>query len=211
MLKFLRPFSLLLLFVNQYVAEYFVPISKYLNRSKRVFYVPFAVVWVLSIGASLSAKFGFKTTFYPSMCTDGYATAPASMLGYMLFTTIAGILFPIAAISFLFYRIRIRMVDYTDSPEPTHSDSADQQRDAKQTTVVYFWSVISLTIAFVQSFRYIIPGFNTSLFYVRLLLRVTNLLAIAFLPVLSIYFNPAISIRGAKVCVLAKYQNPFLK
>ena len=55
--------------------------------------------------------------------------------------------------------------------------------------------IMCFSMSFVLSFRYVIVDFNERFYYFRQLLRILNILFQAMIPVLSLYFNPNISVR----------------
>ena len=54
------------------------------------------------------------------------------------------------------------------------------------------------TMSFILSFRYVIDDFNNKFYYFRQLLRIFNVLFQALVPLVSLYFNPNISIKKIK-------------
>jgi hypothetical protein len=58
--------------------------------------------------------------------------------------------------------------------------------------------IMCFAMSFILSFRYVIPDFNVKFYYFRQLLRILNVFFQATIPVVSLVFNPNISIKKIK-------------
>ena len=195
-LKFLRPYSILLLTLNRFVGEYFIPIHKYLKRSRKVFYYSFIVVWALSVVFSLAIKFGFKTTYYPKFCHDGFSSFLGLSIGYLIVSIFLGFLVPCITSLFLCYLIKIKMIN-----APGTNNFLNRRRETVQTYAFNACSVLSFSITYAQSFMYYSPDTEAYLYCVQQLLRIINLLLISSIQILSFHFNPKVFFMNLKVSV----------
>lgn len=53
--------------------------------------------------------------------------------------------------------------------------------------------LVSFLVSFALNFRHIIPDFNAKFYYFRQILRILNILSTSLIPVVSLYFNPALA------------------
>ena len=188
LLKFLRSYSVLLIALYRLAAVYAIDFYRHVNKSSWKIPVSVAILWLLSITLALSTKYATRTTYHKSLCLDGYSNEMASIIAYMVVTSLVGILLPSSLALVIYYMVRHKL----NKTENRAADSMTKRGQRLNTQLLAFnvSSTISFSIAFVQTFRYIIPEFNTTMYFVRQLLRIINLASIATFPVISLYFNP---------------------
>ena len=192
LLKFLRSYSVLLIALYRLAAVYAIDFYRNLNKSTWKIPVSVAIVWLLSTALALSTKYATRTIYHKSFCLDGYSNEMSSIIAYMVVTSVVGILAPCSLTLVIYYMVRYKL----NKTENRTVDSGIKrgQRLNAQLLAFNVSSTVSFSIAFVQTFRYIIPEFNTTMYFLRQLLRIINLASIATFPIISFYFNPAFKI-----------------
>lgn len=91
---FARMYSILLIAVYRYIATYKLSLFKRINKSRINLAVWIVLMWVVSIGLSLTAKFAFSTTYGETMCLDGQSTYLVNSLLNFLFKLVLSVIIP---------------------------------------------------------------------------------------------------------------------
>lgn len=109
MLKYLRPFSLLIVALYRFLGVFYNNFFKKINKSKFYIFLPVFVVWMFTIVVFLSTKFGLQTTYGSLYCIDGYSNIFENRLTYLILTSFISIFLPFSSILIIYIAIRIKI------------------------------------------------------------------------------------------------------
>ena len=185
--------------------------------------MPIIVEWILSIGLFLSIKYGYGTTYGSLYCIDGYSVSYESTLGYLITSSVLSILVPFTAITIIYLHIRHILTQNTirvsstiqigqlveqENQFSTADNNASKNKIVKKSTdskknkrfnlqliSLNICYIICFTMSFILSFRYIIRNFNERFYYFRQLFRIVNIFSQAMIPVVSLVFNPNLTLE----------------
>ena len=240
MLKYLRPYSILLIAAYRFIAVFNNSLFKQLNSSTLNMLIPLVGVWVLSALALVGTKFGFNTTYGNLLCLDGFSAKMENIVNYLIVSSVLSILVPFSLTTIIYVLIKMKLeknsAKFTQSNaskltssltrtvasttreissmrisnlNSSHLDEAQLTRKSKQEwkkntrlnmqlILLNICYIICFCMSLIFNFRYIIPNFSEKLLYFRQIIRIINILSQAMVPVISLYFNSTISIRGFK-------------
>ena len=107
--NYIRMFSILLIALYRYLAVFYITWYKKINDSLVLLISPLVLIWVISIGFPIAAKFMFQTGVSPSMCLDGYSLSPGLTLGYFFFNYTIMTFVPAILIIVIYVRITLKL------------------------------------------------------------------------------------------------------
>ena len=207
-LKFQRSYSVLLIAFYRVTAVYAINFHKKINKTNLNIMLPVLLSWILSLVLALATKFAFNTSYSSSLCVDGYSIYLFEIINYLATTSVVSITLPFVLTMVFYFMIKKKLEKNSSLSSITTDKKAKQnrkeQRFSTQLIAINTCYIVSFSIAFVQTFRYIIPDFNTRLYYLRQSLRTLNLSSVAVLPIISIYFNPMITFRNMRFTTVSK-------
>ena len=228
-LKYLRFYSVLLIAIYRLAAVYFIEKFKLINRSRLALIAPIALVWLLSTSFYLAIKFAFGTTYGNLFCIDGFSTNLNDSIGYLIVSTIIAIAIPSCLVTVIYFLIRRRLILNASKANKLHRrvrlnsitshaitanvGSRDQLRQERKETfrntrlghqliALNVCYLLCFSVSFILSFRYIIPNFNEKFYYLRQILRILNISFQGLIPILSLIFNPNVSLRRLRIAHL---------
>ena len=196
--KYLRSYSVLLIAIYRFNAVFFINFHRQLHKRSLYVFLPVLATWTLTLLLALASKYAFQTTYSASLCMDGYSDVFANLVNYLITTSVLSILVPFILTMIIYYLIKHKLSQNTRLSNNSAKKQSKDQRFTTQLIAINVCYIISFLISFVQTFRFIIPDFNTRLYYLRQGLRILNLSSVALLPLISIYFNPMITFRSIK-------------
>jgi hypothetical protein len=117
MLKYLRPYSVLLIAIYRFIAVFSNGTFKRINNSAFYLALPIIIAWTVSLGLFLGTKFLFKTTHGYIFCMDGYNKEFRNVLGYLIVSSALSFFIPLILVLTLYLQIR-RKINNSDVLRP---------------------------------------------------------------------------------------------
>lgn len=190
---YLRSFSVLLLAFYRFLAVYYSStLFKYINQTRLRILVPVLFIWLIATALAFITKFSMNTTYGQPFCRDGFSKDFNVRIEYMAVTSTLNLAVPFTVTLVLYFLIRKKLKGKSNNQ--SHPKEAKKKskhsRFSDQLIAINLCYMTSFAMTFIASFRFIIPDFNTSLYFVRQLLRIVNVCASLLLPIISLYFNP---------------------
>ena len=142
--NYIRMFSILLIALYRTLAVFKITWYKKINESYVLLISPLIIIWIISIGCPIAAKFIFETGVSPSLCLDGYSLSPGLTLGYFFFNYTIMTFAPAVLIVVIYVRITRKlnsMSSIFNKPaavnalqNKTYSDQTENQSPGKTQT-----------------------------------------------------------------------------
>lgn len=206
MLKYLRPYSLVLLAIYRYIAITNVRTFKIINQSSYMIVSSVIILWTMAFVIFMVMKISFSTTYEFYNCLDGYAINWHSLINYYVFTTFFAELVPFVLIFvmtiIILHTLKVKMIKLTPPklvinsiyqiyPDPRANIQSyvmdginfDRKLTKKLILLTIFYFFVILT-----SFLFNLKIVFTDVYLYRLCLRMINLFFQATIPILSIYY-----------------------
>jgi hypothetical protein len=109
LLKYLRPYSILVIAFYRLIEAYNPKLFKEFNSSLITISMPIALVWITALILFLSTKYGFETTYGSPYCIDGFSTDTSDVVNYLIVTTVLSMIVPLILITLLLIRIHSQL------------------------------------------------------------------------------------------------------
>lgn len=198
LLKTLRTYSIALIAVYRLIAVFKVNLFKKINKSLWFQFGSILIIYLICAILFVSAKYGFRTTYGYLYCFDGYSSIDEDSFSYFLIQATLGIMLPVVftLIAYLIVTIRIKKskrgirYESSETRKETLREAKRQNQLAKQMYLICLCELGSSVMVIALGLRYSIPNLNEYYNIGRFLLRTFNLLFQAFVPVVSMCYNP---------------------